>query len=568
MKVPTLLQPILLSSKNRWTHPNLRKKALKKDISIFILSSIIICFLYFGMHTILLSVKSTGSLITIHPSIILQLFMMVFFWILVLSSAVSCISTLYTSQDVELILKSPLTNGQIYWNFFFKIFHASGWMLVVFGLPIITAFGTAYNANFSYYLVSLLGFALLVSIPIALSIGVMLFLCSFFSAKTIKHILLLTASLSLFLIYFFLNQTSLSSSKLTQAQSILNLFSKFSTLNKDWLPSLWLANMLGELLEPIKHNAYDFLILILSGTAACVCLSQLIFQRFYRISIGKAQNHRSGLQISSKGSQKLLILLTGFLPSDFRALLSKELKLFSRDITQTIQLLLLIGICVGYLYNFKLLSPQGDSNDPVELWKAAILMIFNLSMGSFVIIAICTRFVFPSVSLEGKMIWLLQTGPISIKRFLIIKSILWFIPIAIISSVIFISGALTINVAPILIVYHEIICLLLCFGLTGTAIGLGAFFHQFDWENQAQLSTSLGSLAFMVAASLLVISSVVPSSLLLIFRTLRISSESDISTSWYFLILIAIILIAYINFLAFRWSIKAGAASLQRLGHE
>lgn len=40
-----------------------------------------------------------------------------------------------------------------------------------------------------------------------------------------------------------------------------------------------------------------------------------------------------------------------------------------------------------------------------RLWWQAILIIGNMTMGAFVMTAVATRFVFPSVSLEGQTFW-------------------------------------------------------------------------------------------------------------------------------------------------------------------
>ena len=57
----------------------------------------------------------------------------------------------------------------------------------------------------------------------------------------------------------------------------------------------------------------------------------------------------------------------------------------------------------------------------------------------------CTRFVYPSISLEGTTYQILRSVPITLEEFLRYKFLTWFIPICILSLILFISGGMAIQ---------------------------------------------------------------------------------------------------------------------------
>ncbi|MCB0335911.1 MAG: hypothetical protein KDD62_06380 [Bdellovibrionales bacterium] len=563
MRPPVLLQPSVYAFRNRWVQRDQRFKSIRRDISLLTLSFLVMGFLFLGMHSVLMSVRAAESVLPIHPTVILQIFFMFLFGILSLSSLVSGISALFAAQDMDLLLSSPISSSSLFVSRFMNILKSSAWMLTVFGAPVLVAFGVSYQVPLLFYIKAIAILVPFIAIPVSVAVCITLLVCTFVPVKIARHAMLIGASLALLGVYYFLHATSMTTQGADQTVTVLALFSKLGVVNRDWLPSHWLAHVLGSLLLPLENFLWPHILLLYSSFLASITLSYLVFHYYYLQCYSNAQSKLQHVTLASKRSQKRLQFLLPGLPFPTRALFSKELKLFSRDITQIVQLLLLIGICVMYLYNFKILAPDQDVSESIDLWRKGILMFFNLIMGSFVVIAICTRFVFPSVSLEGKAFWLISVSPLSTKEFLSIKFGIWYFPITCISLVVFISGALAIHVSPMMILFHAFMCVFLCYGMVGAAIGCGALFHQFDFEHQAQLSTSLGSLAYMIIASALVVITMLPSGLLLFLRILRISTESPVSIAWISLIIVCMGLMAYINYLAASWSIALGERALE-----
>jgi ABC-2 type transport system permease protein len=242
--------------------------------------------------------------------------------------------------------------------------------------------------------------------------------------------------------------------------------------------------------------------------------------------------------------------------------MTKEYKVFSRDLTHTVQLGLLLGITFVYLYNYQLLQgPSKMSEEAMAVWKI-FLLLSNIALGSLVITSICSRFVFPSVSLEGAAFWLIQASPISLKDLLKAKFKSWLLPISGIGGVIFVSGAMALNADVPLVVASCVAGIILCHGLVGLGIGFGALFSQFEWEHSTQLSTSLGNFIFMLACMMFLTFNMVP--LGIMFGTYMLFPEAVSTDNLVLAVLGGGLVSTYIlNKLAVWWALSAGARALQ-----
>jgi ABC-2 type transport system permease protein len=256
---------------------------------------------------------------------------------------------------------------------------------------------------------------------------------------------------------------------------------------------------------------------------------------------------------------RLLFPLSG---STTRAIVSKEYKVFSRDITHTIQLGMLLGITFVYLYNYRFLTaPEKMSEEVLTIWHI-FLLISNVALGSLVVTSICSRFVYPSVSMEGTAFWLLQSAPVTLREVLTAKYKSWLVPISIIGGVIFISGAMALNADGPLVVASCVTGIILCHGLVGLGIGLGALFSQFEWEHSTQLAMSLGSFLFMLTSMIFVGINLVPIGLM--FGTYILFPENTAHPYFPTLVLTGGLLGTYLlNRIATWWALAAGARALE-----
>lgn len=194
--------------------------------------------------------------------------------------------------------------------------------------------------------------------------------------------------------------------------------------------------------------------------------------------------------------------------------MTREFFSFTRDITHTIQLAMLLAICILYLYSLQNLQPPTHvGTTTLQLWDMCTI-VSSLILSSIIILSICARFVFPSVSLEGQSLWILQTAPMRSREILRAKHLGWFIPTSLMSAVIFSSGGFALGLAPLLILALIATGVILSYGLVALGVGIGARFARFDWEHPTELSTSWGNLVYTSCGLIVLTLSLIPVSIM------------------------------------------------------
>jgi ABC-2 type transport system permease protein len=324
-----------------------------------------------------------------------------------------------------------------------------------------------------------------------------------------------------------------------------------------------MASVLSEVLVPTGKVIWPGVALLYAAAVGAIGCGYIVVRHLHGGAFSRARSSRRGLSLRSRTAQRFLTTATPFLDQQHRAVLGKEYKVFTRDLSQALQLLLLLGLCMLYLYNFRVLHAVKGLPEATQLWWRGFLVLSNLAMGAFVVSAVCTRFVFPSLSLEGPSWWVIQTAPISVGEILRAKFRCWMGPVAIISCIIFASGAFAIGAPPRTVFVTVLTSCVISYGLVGLAIGLGALFAQFEWEHSSQLAASFGSLVFMLCSTVLIALNVIPAMVLVFLRTLISFGYSFSTLEWYSAVGSAAALLVYINYAVARAALDAGQRALE-----
>jgi len=218
----------------------------------------------------------------------------------------------------------------------------------------------------------------------------------------------------------------------------------------------------------------------------------------YGIGYSRAQESRPARLSSLPLVDRFLEALTGPFEPKFRSLLLKDLRTFLRDTTQWSQLLLLVALVVVYLYNFSVLP----SNFTFATFYLQNLFSFlNLGLAGFVLAAVAVRFVFTSVSSEGRAFWILRSSPLTMEKLLWSKFWTALPPLLLLSQVLTIASNHFLGATPFMTVLSSVTILFVTFGIVGLGVGMGAAFPKFKFENVTQIAGSSGGLLYMIAAS-------------------------------------------------------------------
>jgi ABC-2 type transport system permease protein len=504
--IPALLQPRLLTIKNRWL------KSGKRGFREFFAAALSLVLMY-GIFTSTLStlrdVRQLLPDIIIEPTIPLSIMLATLSCMIFLSATVSAIGALFLSKDLELIHSTPVSTGALLFAKTCEVGISVSWMVSIFALPGLLAFGAFYGAGPLFMIAAPLLCMTFFAVPVSLGVVTAILFAALLPSERGRPLFISLLILVFGCVLVFMNGLAWSQA-VGQDDPIRHLERVASLTMNPWLPTSHCAHAITALMRGEFTVPLLAILESLGALSLAAFMMRFSFIRLYDRGLSRTRLTGNIFKIHSRTAHKISRLLLPFSSASTRAIVTKEYKVFSRDLTHTVQLALLLGLTFLYLYNYQALQgPTNASEDVMAIWNI-FLLLSNVALGSLVVTSICSRFVFPSVSLEGQSFWLIQAAPVSIRDMLKAKCKSWTLPVSCIGGVIFISGAMALNADMPLVLASCAAGVIICHGLVGLGIGVGAFFSQFEWEHSTQISTSLGSFIFMITSMIVLSLNMVP----------------------------------------------------------
>jgi len=311
---------------------------------------------------------------------------LIFFFLLVVSSLVMSLGSLFRSKETEYLFSTPVSVSKLFTSKFFDIVIFSSWAILIMALPILYSYAKVRNFGTLEY--ALAGIVVLFPfVIISACIGTFLAILIKYASKHISiKVLVFMASVGfvgfMYMIIAFSQPTQLQI-QFQEDFRALNLFiNNFQLSSNPFLPNYWFIQCLRAL---VFHNYYEFLVYASALITTAVLFLSLLYysvERIYfitwlsSIEQTKSQQLQQLPQLKSK---------TGFFfrptNSQERALLNKDILLFFREPAQWAQLGLIIVLLALYFINLHFIP------DTVyyEFW---ILRICDCHIGSQVYLSI------------------------------------------------------------------------------------------------------------------------------------------------------------------------------------
>ena len=426
---------------------------------------------------------------------LLGLAFLTFFMILLLSNVIASLSTFFLSKDLELLVGAPVDPVRFYGARLFETVVDSSWMVALLSVPILAAYGVMYGGGLGFAFVATGTVLPFLVIPAVLGSVFTLCLVNVFPARRTRDLLALIglfAAAGVVVLLRVLRPERLM--RPDEFRSLVDFVAVLRTPTSPWLPNEWTAEAMMSFLA----GRFDVLPLLLLWTTAGAFLvfGSWLHYRYYPAGFTRAQEGaelRAGRERSA-----LLDRLLGRATPRSRALLGKEIRVFFRDATQWSQLILLGVLVAVYVYNIRVL-PLHTGEEVSFLLQNAVSFL-NLGLAGFVVAAIAARFVFPAISVEGRMLWLLRSSPSSVRSLFWAKYWVGVVPLLIVAMPLTVGTNAILQASPFLMVLSVVTMVGVTFGLASLALGFGAFFPNFETENVAEIPTSYGGLLFMMAA--------------------------------------------------------------------
>jgi ABC-2 type transport system permease protein len=488
----TLIKPRLLSIKNKAA-----AKSGKGRFRIWLLLGVLALLFWGGIFLVSLKVLSyiTGveGLGHILAHKLLSMILLTIFSLLVFSNIIAALSKLYLSRDLALVHALPVPVHRIYMARWMESTMDSAWMVVVFTVPVLISYGVVFQAGPVYYLLAALVLLFLSVLASAVSAILAMAAVMAVPARRIRSIFILVGLILFILV--FIGFRMLRPERLADPEvfaTTLVYFKAVKTPSSPFLPTTWAFDCLRAALSGNAKDAGFHLFILLAATGALTAAGAVTADAVYFKGLSKAQTATIRFARYRFKARRRLTFFSG----PVRAIVVKEIKTFFRDQTQWSQLFLIAGLVLVYIYNFSALPLE---RAPIKtIYLQNLLAFLNMGLAAFVLTAITARFAFPAVSIEKEAFWLMEMAPISKGTFLLIKFMVYFIPLLVVTEILIVVTNILLKVTPFMMTLSVVTIFFMVPGVVAIGIGLGAAYPDFKVENPLQAVTSFGGFLFMV----------------------------------------------------------------------
>jgi ABC-2 type transport system permease protein len=412
--------------------------------------------------------------------------------ILFSSSMTVAIGSFFTDLDLDIYHSGPRSRFRIALSRYMKTFMQSAAMVFLFLVPMLLAFAQQYPKTATFYPMMLGNLALLLSIPVSLSCVLILLLVRWFPVQRVHQIVATLAMLVLTLAVLAVRMSRPERffSEIT-TDDVRRVLSTIEMPSMSIYPSTDLAAMMTRASTPF----FSARIVVTAGVL--FFLFALVARFSYFTAFVRARESLAPVALGSAAATRLFDRIFARADPPLRAMLGKEVRTLGRDAAQWSQVFLMAALLFMYLYNIRMLPLGGDA-------RATIVAYGNLGMAGFVIAAICLRFAYPSVSAEGKAFWIVQTAPVSYRRFLWVKVLVYAAPLTLLALLLTAFANLLLEANGVVWAFTLIGASLLAVTLVSLGVGLGALTPNFNAENPLQVGLSLGGFAYMALSMMYV----------------------------------------------------------------
>lgn len=429
---------------------------------------------------------------------LLVLLFVTFFAVLLLSNTITALTTFYLADDVNLLLAAPIEPRVLHHARFLETTFSSSWMVLLFGLPIFLAYGIVERGGPLFYAGTIAALLPFLVIPAAIGTIVATLLVLVFPAQRARDGLLLLIGLAAAAAFVLVRLAR--PERLADPSGLAGFASflvGFGGEPSPWLPTTWITGTMLPLLGAREGDPAFSLGLLWTTAGALFLSSAALVERSYLRAWTRAQE--GGRRPGQGGSLLDRIERAGaLLPRVPRLLLAKDLSIFLRDASQWSQLVLIGALVVIYVYNFTAL-PIAE-NTPLGIVLRDVATFCNLGLAAFVVTSVAVRFVFPTISLEGRSWWILRTAPVPLGRLWWSKFWIGFGPLIVLGEVLVVLTNHLLGVNPLATAVFAATLVPLVAAIVAMGLGFGASYPRLDTQNAAQIATGFGAIVYMVSA--------------------------------------------------------------------
>lgn len=443
----------------------------------------------------LLRFSVTGPVLTLYA---LEGFFALVFVIAVVSFVVTGSAVFFRVRENRLLLASPLPVRALYLLRAVETGLLTSWSFGLLALPALLALGVAWERRAGFYLagLGLLGGFILFAAALGtlLTVTTAAALGHFRSRTGIAAVGGALLGLAVALLGRFVVPTQADFYAMFQPGSldgtpaaVYFIETKFA-----YWPSHPFAGALFSMATGLAHRVQGPLLAsLLLVFAACLAAAWPGRPLFARALWGAAEGvlvaRPTGESVTPRGRPVFPVLLRG----PVGALLEKDLLGFLRS-PQEFGRGLFLGFLLLLYTVFLLRVPIREVEGAEEV--VARLLAFTLVAAGYFLTTFALRFVFPVISLEGRMAWVIFSSPLAFADLLLAKLLLYTLGLFGVMETLSLIGPLRFGLGFAGLAWWSLLLLLMSLTVVSVALALGTLWPNFREESAEALATNAGGL--------------------------------------------------------------------------
>ncbi|MHB8900446.1 MAG: putative ABC transporter permease subunit [Thermoguttaceae bacterium] len=420
---------------------------------------------------------------------------------LVFSSSVILYGSLYRAADIAFLFSLPIRPERIFLFKFQEAMFLSSWAFLLLASPLLLGYGSVAGAPWYYYLEMVPALVAFAYIPTALGAAICLAVVRWFPSQRLPILVLMAAGALAGVLAYAASLTAETSSAFFTPAWIQEILDRLRATESRWMPSWWLSTGLLGAAHGEASESVMFVVLLVSNALfsrqiGIACAAGLYRSGYSRLCTHHTVTRRLRLDWADRVAETLGALL----PLQIRQLMIKDFRIFRRDPLQWTQFLVFFGLLVLYFLGVR----RFIYNTHHVVWVHMISFL-NVYVVGLLLATFTTRFVFPLVSLEGQRFWILGLLPIRRETILWSKFAFGLTASLIPCLALVLLSDWMLGIGRLIVFSHQVTTVVLCVGLCGTAVGLGAAMPSPREQSPSRIAAGFGGTLNLVVSTLYIV---------------------------------------------------------------
>jgi ABC-2 type transport system permease protein len=514
-----------------------------------------------------------GDLLVQTIQAVYNVFFMSLAVMLTLSSGIILYGGLYRSDETSLLLTLPARTDRVFLHKFQAAVAMSSWGFLLLASPMLVAYGFVVGSPWYYFVLIvpfIVGFAF---IPCSVGAILCLLIARFLPLMRSYVVALFALVLIGSVVWGVWSLANIAQDGVLSSAWLREFLTRLQ-YSQHWLmPHWWLSNGLLEAARTHRYGAADqpaaeSIKLLCVIVANALLLHQVAVWTSTRVF----RSGYSGLMTEVGRRRKYVVwperfvaALIFFYPRQIRLLLIKDVRLFRRDPVQWSQFLIFFGLLGLYFLNIRRFRYDTNHSDQYAIMVSNL----NLAVVGLILSTFTTRFIFPMISLEGRRFWILGLLPVARGQILWGKFFFAASGSSLACCALVAASDVMLRIDSLVFFVHQVAGLVLCVGLSGIAVGLGATLPDMREQSPAKIAAGFGgTLNLIVSAAYIAV--VVAATAIPTYRyvdaigggPLRLDSHPD---KWFFWLIASTIANAVLGIVAALLPMWIGLRAFRRM---